>query len=1014
MGSSCLDSPGIARSLLLPLVLFLASFGSGWRLAIAQPNLGSQSAPTPSYFASFRPFWEGDYEAALKQFRREGRGAIKTVESHWIDSICYHTMVGECHYQMGQLAPALEQYEAALRLYLAFPDWMIRVQFPATIRTASAGAYQPIPWGQSRRGAKLGDFPSNLKIAQGQFLTEQTLRQGGRVQQPVLFPIVVDEIVRCTCLAMRRRGELLGPIAAHEPLTKELELAFTRRPGPPNHWSETWIDAQLAVAYLAAGKIEQARPVLERAVLAAGQFDHPLTSTMLLELGRLAMQRGDYQAAADYFVETTYAAYRYPDVGVIEEAFRLALVTQLVSGAPGFYAPLERAARWARTKNFRQLQTVLISLAAENAVVLGDTSRAIALVDEARSVMGRRDMAVGRAGAELNHVASAALYQQGNVEAGDQAIAAAVNYARNGSRWLFQIALADERYVAELLSPRQSMSLYEELLRDPTAADWSFDPLGALAISTGGHAASHGNWFETALARKEPQTALAIADLARRERFVSHLFSGSRLLSLRWVLAGPPEALSTPARLSRERILNRFPQLAALLKQSQEIRAELAARPLVTDEPNASRQQTEQIAELRRVSQAAEAILREIAVRREPCELVFPPVRSADDLQNALSETQALLAFYCTAKQVHAFLVSRKNLTTWQVGTPAVLHQQVVKLLKALGQVDGNRALSLAQLADEEWKTPAGELWRLLTDGAKTDLLKEVDEVVIVPDEPLWYVPWGALVPPAPHGRPPLMARVQLRIAPTAGLAVADPRGRPQAANTAIVVGRLFPRDEALTESAVAELEKVVAGAVVLTGALPAPSAVCSTLVDRLIVLDDVVVQREAPLAWAPMMFDRGSPGNSLGDWTALPWGGPGQVIAPGFHSAAENALKGVRAEEAGEELFLTACTLMATGTRGALLSLWRSGGQTSIDLVREYLQEMPHSSAAEAWQRSVLLVADSDVDLDREPRVDAPANAEPIKATHPFFWGGYLLIEPGMPRADDEPAAEAPPAPGP
>ena len=61
-----------------------------------------------------------------------------------------------------------------------------------------------------------------------------------------------------------------------------------------------------------------------------------------------------------------------------------------------------------------------------------------------------------------------------------------------------------------------------------------------------------------------------------------------------------------------------------------------------------------------------------------------------------------------------------------------------------------------------------------------------------------------------------------------------------------------------------------------------------------------------------------------------LPWGAPEQVILPGFHTRASSSLK---QGGDGDELFLASCALLASGTRTALLSSWRTGGQTSFEL---------------------------------------------------------------------------------
>ena len=140
-----------------------------------------------------------------------------------------------------------------------------------------------------------------------------------------------------------------------------------------------------------------------------------------------------------------------------------------------------------------------------------------------------------------------------------------------------------------------------------------------------------------------------------------------------------------------------------------------------------------------------------------------------------------------------------------------------------------------------------------------------------------------------------------------------------------------------------------------------------------------------------------------------LPFHGPNEVILPGYHTAAEDSLKS-RYAVPGQEIFLPICALMSSGSQTILLSRWRTGGKTSFDLVREFVQELPHTSPADAWQRAVFLTAASPLDLDAEPRIKRVATDESPPAKHPFFWSGYMLVDSGMP--PEEPPAPAP-APG-
>jgi hypothetical protein len=93
-------------------------------------------------------------------------------------------------------------------------------------------------------------------------------------------------------------------------------------------------------------------------------------------------------------------------------------------------------------------------------------------------------------------------------------------------------------------------------------------------------------------------------------------------------------------------------------------------------------------------------------------------------------------------------------------------------------------------------------------------------------------------------------------------------------------------------------------------------------------------------------------------------------------------------------------------------------GGDSSAALVREFVQELPHTTPADAWQRSVLLLEQTAIDAEAEPRVRrSSATKDPITAAHPFFWSGYVLVDMGAPNtkptADAPVAAGAPGAPG-
>ncbi len=998
---------------LLAVVLLWPASPAAWAQGNGQPSVRVQqrrTVPSDLYFLSFANFYEGRYSNALRDFNHVVRSAIRSPTSRWIDSICYFTMRGETYYQMGRLPEALADYRSALELYVAFPDWMMRVDFPESIMPDVSLRQADAPWGSSKRGAKRGLFPHTVRIGQGQFNAGQVLARGGVLTQPQWFPVDAQEIVRCTALAIRRHTELLGPASLEDRLSKDVLAALDRRPGILNHWSEAWLDLQLGLAEVATGKIPQAKGHLERALLVSGEFDHPLSGVALLELGKIALSQGDLQTAARYFEEATYSVMRYPiyrgleDATLLEEAFRLGLLVHLVSNTQRVYPPLEVAARWAKSRGYRQLQASLLIGAAENYLWLGDSRRAEMLLTDAQAAIGRRDMRAGRIGAELNFLLARLLYQKGHMERGDAALASALDYQRRGSVRLFHVSVADQRYEAGVFSPRVAMKVYQSTLVGPSSGQWAFEPLEALSLLLGPLEGPMENWFEVALKRRERDAAIEIADLARRHRFLRTLPLGGRLLALRWVLEAPEDALSKAARLQRRDLLSRYPQYLEASKQANQLRQALRQQPLVADDPEVRRRRAADLEKLAEVSGVREMMLRHIAVAREPSDLAFPRVLPAKTQRTMLPEGTAVLSFFATSKMLYAMLQTAKASDVWAVGSLQKIESKVVKLLQEMGQRDGNRELSAAQLVGDGWKKVGAELFAMLTEGGKSRAPDSFDELVIVPDGALWYVPFEALPLSTAADAQPLIARSRIRYVPLTSLAVVGLGPRAAGGRTVFVAGQLFGRDEPLVaEQALEELRNVMPDIISLAHPLPMAPAVLASMVDRLIVWQDGKPLEGDPFAWQPLPDSGAGSGATLAAWMQLPWGAPSVIVLPGFHSAAENSLRGRHELEPGDDLFLPICGLMASGTQNILISRWRVGGRIAVDLMREFLQELPHTSAADAWQRSVFIAMESPVETDLEPRVGRDTKGILKNARHPFFWAGYLLVDAGPLSSSDK-----------
>ncbi len=574
---------------------------------------GGRQIPSQNYFQHFAALYDGEYKDALELFKSDLSGAIKTSQSRWLDSICYYTMVGEAYYHLADYGKALDNYNAALQLATAFPNWMVQVQFPATVSPQAPGV-RTIPWGKSARGAAIGHIPTTMLISQGQtFVSAQQLAQGGVFSQAQLTPINVTEIVRCTVLAMKRRAEIMGPVCQHDKLSAELAAVFVRRPGLPNHWSEAWIDAELGMAYVGTGQTGQAIGLLKRALMISGQYDHALTPLLLEELGQIALDAGDFKSASNFFEEASYSAVEFYDLGVLEDAFHNGMTAWLMEhpNEKRVFPPLGSAIDWAHSRG-QELRASLLLLAAENNVLIGQSTVAAATLADAKKVIGLRTMGKCEIGSRLHYVAAELNYQAAKSSDGDKEIAAALDIQKSCSKWLFQIGLADYFVTGSAgphLGAHCALGLYELLLRDPVPADWAAHPLETLAVLSTPHAGVFEHWFENTL-QSGLELSLEVADRTRRHRFYSTLPLGGRLLSLRWVLESPADVVDKATLLQRQELLTRYPKYDELAKQVRKLRTDIAAVPLAADGVAAQKKQAEVLVEIGRISGQQEVLLR--------------------------------------------------------------------------------------------------------------------------------------------------------------------------------------------------------------------------------------------------------------------------------------------------------------------------------------------------------------------------------------------------------------------
>jgi len=386
-------------------------------------------------------------------------------------------------------------------------------------------------------------------------------------------------------------------------------------------------------------------------------------------------------------------------------------------------------------------------------------------------------------------------------------------------------------------------------------------------------------------------------------------------------------------------------------------------------------------------------------------------------VRGRLEPRQLLLSFRWTDAGLVGLLESRERFATWQVRQAGGLAGEIASLAKGLCLFDADAPVVAERLTEGDWRGSAERIERMLFENSKVTLAEGIDELVIVPDGWLWYVPFellpiGSAGDPA-GDRPLLRDRCRVRYAPTRSLAVMrrDDRGPGP---VGLQVGGIARGEKADPEAMATTVRQVVPpGSVAMLGAAGVPAPLAAAACDTLVVFD-AIPGEGAPSGW-PLVAaggGRGAKPLTLGEWLAPPAKRPTRVLVPGLATALAGGLAKPPARP-GDELFFASTDLLAAGAQTVVLSRWPMGGKTCGDLVTEFLRAAvggPAEPAARAWQRAVDVVIAEPPDAAREPRI-REAEAAPLGSPlHPIFWSGYMLVDCGAAAA---PAA-APPAQAP
>ncbi|NBW87106.1 MAG: hypothetical protein EBR23_09835, partial [Planctomycetia bacterium] len=316
------------------------------------------------------------------------------------------------------------------------------------------------------------------------------------------------------------------------------------------------------------------------------------------------------------------------------------------------------------------------------------------------------------------------------------------------------------------------------------------------------------------------------------------------------------------------------------------------------------------------------------------CRRPMPPVGPR------LAPRQLLLSFHWTDAGLWAALESKERCATWQVRQAAGLPKEVEALARSMCLFDPVAPVATERLQEGDWPGSAARIERMLFENSRITLAEGIDELVIVPDGWLWYVPFE-LLPVATNragaggdGERRLRDVCRIRYCPTRSMAVMRFDPRP-VGPIGVVAGRLFRGDRpAVADEAVADMTAAIDGVVPIASPPGSSPVLAASVCDTLLVLDEI--SAEGSRAGRPLVAGgAGRGGITFAEWLGLPPKRPQRVLLPGLQSAMARGLA-KPPERPGADMFLAATDLLAAGSHTAVISRWRVGGKSCLDLMTE------------------------------------------------------------------------------
>lgn len=929
----------------------------------------SNRLPSKTYYQGLEHYRNGNLTVATNAFETALASSSKHEHGEWIDAIPMHALLGECYYQLGDLRRSIVHVEAAIGLFRRHAGWLDAIDGSDTPQV-SLGPVDERAESVLQRRLSVMIFPtqfvldvSNVNLPRAQ-VTDGLKSIAGKAKVDAI------EILRGVATASYRRRVIVGAAAPGDGQAKPITLS----PQPQTRVSGKLLEAVVTSVEFAGGKAQDAAD-WESIATIDGHI-HPLTPLMYLAAARVAIERGaDLDASslawnaaesaaalgqAEYFTEAVVLAVQCGDA----ESSNLRR-DQVLNAAVSF---LQRG----------RLAAIGALLAAGDAsLIAGDAKVAETLVQQAVAMIQRGDMHQPRWAAHADYLLARVYASQGKSLGDpapnevDAAIARLLVFAAGNhqdqqtisSPKRFQLNRAIAQFDSANRRVANDPALLKHCTDDPPSWLWKVDPVDAISFLSMDRSAAHALQLRWAVARGDGNEIVTVADDLLRHRFLKELPLGGRVEQLRNLVSTHFSADQGEAVEQRKVASGRLKELMDAVSGFDS-----EAPPIGNDVTR------------------LESLATELALSSQAIASTMPPPVQIEQSLGRMPAGLAMLIYVDLIPETLAILVSSRGIESWMIPHSRATKQEVVGLLRNVGVPAKHTASRLSDV--NQWRPSAEKLCRRIIPPQHLQTIRDFDQLVVIPDGVLWYVPFELLL--CDESKKTEVG-LSISYSPTPGLGLSTATNRTQTyqADIAIVAGKLFAPDSPALEG---ELFEQVVAAWEDRTRLPAQNHAVEYRKKQtprtLAILDCVYPSPRQPLSSSLIGIGKPDP---LSDWLRLPRRVPQVVILPGFQSAGTQTPMGD-----GREMFLTVTALHCSGVEQVLISRWCVGGESTALLMSELLQELPYEEFRTSMIRATRVLHRQRLSPASEPLLMGnDFLQDDIDGDHPLFWSGYLLSVP-------------------